>query len=674
MNKTLDKILLITAVIILTATQIVPPSFSQDMNQPVVQTQQASSARAGQITQEEKGKISLDLKGMDVIEVLKMLATKGGLNLVIGNDVKGRVTIFLKSVDIMDALDIILVANDLAYDRRGEIIYIMSQKDYEALYGEKYSDKKEVRIFHLKYAKAAEVSKALNQIKTKIGKVVVDEGSNSVVVIESPIVMRNMADTVTSVDLPTKTKIISIKYAKVADLKTKVQESLTKGVGTMQIDERTNKIAVTDLESRMDDLSAMIEAFDSKPLQVLIEAKIVEVTLDDQFKMGIDWEAVLKNVNQNVNIQNAFQIASTGFVPGAQVLIGTLGANEDFAAMIQILKTVGDANLLSSPRITAVNNQEAKILVGSSQPYATSAVTQGTSTSTTATNLTFLDVGVKLYVTPTINDDDIVTMKIKPEVSSKSGDYIYYVSGGSSTTSAYSNKVPVISTTQAETVVTVRDGTTIIIGGLIKDERSTTVAKVPVLGDIPMLGMMFKRTENEIKKQELVIFLTPHIMSGETDVIKQPQTEPIGERKFTIPEVPTFERRNAIEMKPGIFKEKKPHSLARDNAAAIGAPIKITGKTTPDEYYGAVRQMIINAIELPKDRKNPIGKAHVKVGFVLMPNGRLASSPDVIQSSGHIGFDQAVVNAVVKADPFPAFPQSVGRSEKNLSIDISTEE
>ena len=97
---------------------------------------------AGFQAAQDSGKVSLDLKGMDVIEVIKMLATKGNLNIVLGGDVKGRVTIFLKSVDLMDAFEIILISTNLAYDRRGDIIYVMNQRDYERMYGEKYGEKK----------------------------------------------------------------------------------------------------------------------------------------------------------------------------------------------------------------------------------------------------------------------------------------------------------------------------------------------------------------------------------------------------------------------------------------------------------------------------------------------------------------------------------------------------
>jgi type II secretory pathway component GspD/PulD (secretin) len=613
-------------------------------------------------------KISLDLKGMDVVEVIKMLASKGNLNIALGNDVKGRVTIFLKSVSLMDAFEIILLANNLAYDRRGDIIYVMTQREYEAMYGERYADRKEMKIYQLRYAKAAEVNKTLGQMKSKLGKLVVDEGSNTVIAIDSPQIVSLMTDTIDRIDSPTVTKIFELKYAKAADMKTKISESITKNVGAVQVDERTNKVVVSDLARKMDEIEQMVTAFDDRLQQVLIESKILQITLDDKFKLGVDWQSVLKKLSKQVNIKSMFELApmATGMNPGVQLVIGALNANDDYAMMVQALKEIGDTNLLSSPRITALNNQEAKILIGTSQPYATNTVTQGTSTSTTATNLTFIDVGVKLYVTPTINKEGFVTMKIKPEVSSKSSDYTY----GSPET-----KVPVVETTQAETSVTIKDGTTIIIAGLIKDERSDTVDKIPLLGDIPIVGIMFRKTVKEIKKQEIVIFLTPHIINGESNYLVQPQGPPIGDQRFTVPEKPGYERRNKIDMKPDIFKEKKLSAFdemaMEESSEEAPRKDKVEMTLVPKnvgEYYYSVKQKIVDSVVMPKGKKRA-AKGNVRVAFFLSPKGEISSGPEVLKSANH-ALDNIAVKAVSKAAPFPEFPVSMGQEEKRFIIDL----
>lgn len=617
---------------------------------------------------QDSGKISLDLKGMDIIEVIKMLASKGNLNVIVGPDVKGRVTIFLKSVDLMDALDIILIANNLAYDKRGDIIYIMSQRDYERMYGEKYAEKKDIMTFQLKYAKAAEVGKALNQIKTKLGKIIVDEGSNTIVVIDNPSTVAQISNMIQNIDIPTVTKIFELKYAKVADMKEKITENITKGLGSMQIDERTNKIAVTDLGKKVEDIEKIITAFDEKPQQVLIEAKILQITLDDHLKLGVDWTSVIKKIQKEVNLKSAFQLAPFDVFgpPGAELLIGSLGDSGDVNVMIQVLKTIGDTDLLSSPRITAINNQEAKILIGVSQPYATNTVTQTTGTATTGTNISFLDIGVKLYVTPTINRDGFITMKIRPEVSSTNSNYTY---GTPPTT------IPVVQTTQAETSVSIKDGTTIVIGGLIKDQRTGTVNKIPILGDLPLIKYAFSNTDDQVQKQELVIFLTPHLISGDTDYIEQPKSPPIGDNDFTMPEKPAFERRDGVPMKPDMFKGAKKYQdeeeqfVGQEKKSAVET---ISMASTSQEYYYSVKNRVIEYIALPKDAKYSQIKGKVRMSFFLTPAGTLARGPDIIESSNH-GLDDIAIKAVKRASPFSAFPQDMGKSEKRFVMDIAFE-
>jgi len=624
-------------------------------------------------------KISLDLKGMDIIEVLKTLATKGKMNIVVGANVRGRVTMFLKNVDITDAFEIILAANNLAADRRGEIVYVMTQRDYQQTYGKDYGDKKEVRILELKYAKAADINKALNQIKTKIGKVIVDEGSNTIVVIDTPDAISQAAELVEKLDKPTTTVVFELNYANAADLKDKIEEVLTKGVGSVEIDERTNKILVTDLKNRMDEIKQIIGEFDSKSQQVLIEAKIVEITLTDEYKLGIDWQAVLADLQKQlqplvknpITVTSAFKLATAGaLIPGGELLIGDFNGS-DYGIMLQALKTVGDVNTLSSPRITVLNNEEAKILIGTSEPYAINTVTQSGDLATTGTELQFLDIGVKLFVTPTINRNGFVTMKIKPEVSNSTENYTY----GDPPTS-----VPIVSTTQAETSVVVKDGYTIIIAGLIKDDRSDSTNKVPYLGDIPVIGLIFKNTDQRVQKKELVIFITPHIISGEVDYLDVPEKPPINEKRFTMPAEPAFYRRRPVKMSPGYLYERdeKSENLydSMFKKKKEPAPVKPVERatveeraSTPEDYYSIVKNKILGRLDLAKDDSRISVGDRAKVYFRLYSGGNLAAKPKITESSNYY-LSQEIINAVEESAPFPPFPMTIREFKKDFSLDI----
>ena len=180
--------------------------------------------------------------------------------------------------------------------------------------------------------------------------------------------------------------------------------------------------------------------------------------------MGVNWDLVLseslKNAISLADIAATFPLPPTVTSFGKMRLMSSnLGNQSTYDVTIKLLKTVGDTKLLSSPRITAINNQEAKILVGTREAYVTNTVTQGQTTTTTAENVTFLDVGVQLTVVPIINEDGYVTMKIKPEVSSVARYLI----------TPEQNQIPIVDTATAETRVMVKDGKPNIV--LVKRER-----------------------------------------------------------------------------------------------------------------------------------------------------------------------------------------------------------
>jgi len=182
---------------------------------------------------------------------------------------------------------------------------------------------------------------------------------------------------------------------------------------------------------------------------------------------------------------------------------------------VKALQEFGETRNLSSPSIAVINGEEAKIHIGRTEAYVTTTLATGSTTSSTAAQVTFLDVGVQLIVTPIINDDGFITMKIKPEVSSVDDHLTYQIAAD------VNNSVPLIARTTAETTVMVKDGNTIIIGGMRKDEKIKTVDKFPVLGDIPVLGMAFRKNSEQLEKDEIVVFITPRIISGEKNEVDE---------------------------------------------------------------------------------------------------------------------------------------------------------
>ena len=683
-----DKILLVIIVLSLflfgliyaqgEEAQLIPEENSSPQEQETNKQPQATLPVVGEPTQTTptyiskptaQNKISLDIKGMDIVDVMKMLAQRSGLNIVIGKNVTGRVTLFLKDVDVADAFEITLLSNDLAYEKKGDIINVMTQRDYELLYGERYQDKKQVKNIQLKYAKSADLSRALNQIKTNIGRIVVDEGSNTLVLIDTPDKLKEMEDFIKNTDLPIQTRVFSLSYAQADKLQPKLQEALTKGVGSIRIDERTNKIVVTDYPARLDEIAKIVSAFDEKTPQVLIDAQIIEIDPSDKFEMGVDWDYWIK---KHFDVKAALPVGTSN-----RLFLGTTSAalseKGEYKAILDLLRTIGDTKILSSPRIMALNNQEAKILVGKKDAYITSTTSQAGDSTVTSQTVNFVDVGIKLYVTPTINRDGFVTMKIKPEISEADREKI--LSEGKET------EIPIVTTSEAETTVMVKDGVTLIIGGLRKDKRAKTVKKIPVVGDIPGLGFFFRSTSDEFTKIELVILLTPHIISGEnsyTDfseikpkegvVVKMEKgnivTEKISETLAKAPPKEELVKKESVKKEPVKKESAKREPLKNE-------PPKETEKKEPliesgYEYYKLVTDKVrsLALLNYPKGVKGRVGLV-----FTLAKDGSLVDEPYVSEAdnSALIPFALKAINS---ASSFPPFPASLKKEKETFKISL----
>lgn len=518
---------LVTGLLLLTSESL--PAQGGPVSRPTEVDNPSADAESPKLAGPEKPaplpglskRISLDLRQMDILAVLKFLGEQGNLNIVTGKNVGGRVTLSLKDVSIRDALDIIALTNELAYVVQNRVIHVMTEADYQRLFGSLFADQREVKTLHLQYADATNVATVLGNMKSAVGRVVADAQTRTIILIDVPEKLEQMGSAAESMDRAAQphTQAFELRYAKAADVKGEVEKALTPKLGAARLDKRTNTLIVTDSLSQMQEIRRVINAFDRKTREVIIQAKIVEVRLDDRFAIGVDWEALFKAAT-TLNVKTTFPITPPPISSSGKLIYGIL-ARDKFTAVLELLQTVGRTNILSTPQIAVVENEEAKILVGTREAYVTSAVTQTAQAATTAEQVTFLDVGLQLKVIPSINQDGFVTMKIKPEVSSVSRLLL----------TAAKNQIPIVDTSMAETTVMVKDGTTIVIAGLMKDEKVAVERKIPILGDIPILGLAFRVKEDRVAKTELIIFLTPSIISGEQSVAGIDSASPKEEEK-----------------------------------------------------------------------------------------------------------------------------------------------
>ncbi|HBO96918.1 MAG TPA: hypothetical protein DE315_00330 [Candidatus Omnitrophica bacterium] len=491
-----------------------------------------------------EGNLTLDLRNIDVTDAMKFLAVKAGLNIITTKNVAGRVSLMVENVRIKDIFDIMLRSNDLAFIKQGNIYNVMAEEEYKALFGRRFSDLRQVKVVRLQYAIPEQTFAMLDILKSEVGRVLVEPDSGTILLMDIPENIQRIEEALATLEQKNSVRVFNLQYAKAKDLEEQLKTQLdAKKVGSIKADERSNQVIVQALPSRMEDIERLITALDKKTKEVLIDTQIVKIKLSDDLETGVDWEGVMGVAKTGANayigstpfsvIQAATETwqsrkdfltaqggeigaypfsgntasvsSSTKVTPGERLHFGVIDGDKDIDVMVKFLQTLGRTQILSNPKIAVTNNQEAKIHVGERQAYVTTTTTSGQSTTTVSEEVTFVDVGIQLLVTPTINDEGFVTMKVKPEISSVV----------SSLTTPSGNTIPIIDTSTAETTVMVKDGSTIIIGGMVREEKTSSSSGVPFLSKIPLIGLIFSSTANAKERTELLVMLTPHIVSGD---------------------------------------------------------------------------------------------------------------------------------------------------------------
>ncbi len=429
---------------------------------PPAAAQQSTAMKQVGMVRTGAGTFTMEVEGADIRTVLKAIAEFSGRNIVPGKDVKGTVKVALRNVSWQDALRTILRSNGLDYTEEGGILRVDEA--------------------------------------TKLNAEAVDRETARAKQMEL---------------LPLETAIIKLNYANAVELSTALQSSISRR-GQIQVDKRTNTMIVSDLPSNIETVTRMAQALDSTTPQIEITAKLVDVDAEALRGVGIDWRIggesknfvypfgdpragqpiELSPINPNNDPdQGLYPDVSTEIAnPAATVTYGIFNKSwGELEAQLQLLEQSRKANIISNPRVTTVDNREAKILVGQKIPLIVQDVA-GNPVSQLQT------IGIQLKVTPHLTQDKKIVMDLHPEVSDLSTQST--VQGG-----------VIINTSEADTRVMVDDGQTAVIGGLIRTNDSHVRRGVPLLKDIPLLGVLF-RSDNVVKQnRELIIFVTPRLMA-----------------------------------------------------------------------------------------------------------------------------------------------------------------
>jgi type II secretory pathway component GspD/PulD (secretin) len=283
-------------------------------------------------------------------------------------------------------------------------------------------------------------------------------------------------------------RIFKLKFAKTE----KVQEILSAipGIRIVRIHDDTRTIIVEDTPENIAKIETVINAWDAPPKQVLIEAKILEVQLTDDMRLGVDWSKVMGSASITTGT-NFSGNAMGGMLGAVQTGVGTA---HELTAAIAALESRTRINTLSSPKILAVHGKPARVQVGGKTGYKTTVTNLGVTTE----QIQFIDTGIILDITVYISDEGNILMNVQPQVSSASVDAV--------------TQIPTVTTTNVSTSLLTKSGQTIFIGGLIKDIVSKERQAIPVLGSIPVIGLLFGWSHPRVEKTETIVLITPQLL------------------------------------------------------------------------------------------------------------------------------------------------------------------
>lgn len=345
-------------------------------------------------------------------------------------------------------------------------------------------------------------------------------------------------------------RIYRITYADVKDVAKTVKEFISQR-GSIAASNSTSNIIVTDTESRIKAIDTFIKEIDRITPQILVEARIYDITASDTLDLGVEWFAGRQSnwvggvptTNKQPYIQSTYAgaVDKTANASVGLLNFGILNDDLDIDATIRAEQEDINAKLLANPRILVLDNEEAVIDIVAEYPYVERTITGNTVTET----VKFKSIGTMLKVTPHVTRDGMLRLRIQPEFGVKVGDVA--LAGGA---------VPIVDTRKVDTIALVQDGQTVVIGGLRKKNVTQQTNKVPLLGDIPLLGLLFRFEGEDVSNSELVIFITPRII--EEPVLTEAEKQALEATEFIRP-VPITTRAEKADAKAA--EDKLPETI-----------------------------------------------------------------------------------------------------------------
>lgn len=431
-------------------------------------------------------RVNMTVTNAEVRDVLMSLAAVANVNLVVDDSVTGNITVQLRDVSFEDALEIVTQTKGLTYERLDNVILVANASDSQGADGKTGRGNKHfgsVHVLKLQHVKAEDVIDKVALLLGDFGDIAANGSNNSV---------NSFAGNAGNM-LPgsTTTTKISPKDA-VSDAQS-VKRAVNSGYKRTKVDTISNSIVFLGSQREMEKVQALINELDMPYPEVSLEAQIITVDKTGAEALGIDW---LWSVTPQAPISDSSS-GSTAAQYGGVVKFGSNNGTPyqfQYQTTISALQKKGNVKIIAKPRILAINGKAAFIQIGDSVPVAT----QNLTSTGTLTTYDYVNAGIILTYIPYINADHSITAQIQTEVSTPTW-------------------VPALNTYQfskkiADTEVRMKDGETVVIAGLMNTQESKSLAKIPFLSDLPFLGGLFKSKSDRNEDQEVVIFITAHIV------------------------------------------------------------------------------------------------------------------------------------------------------------------
>lgn len=529
----------------------------------------AQSAAAAEPSPPAEEKVSTDAKiqsisfkkDMRIQDALQFLAARYQKNIVPSSKVDGMVTVAnLYDVTFEQALNAIL-GYGFKYDQEGDFIKVYTADEYKKLKEDK--ERMITKVFTLYYISAAEALKLVAPALSGAGAI---QGSSPPEKI-----------------MPTG-------------------ESISAGSGGGDAMALNDTIVVHDYPENIAKAEKLLKELDTRPKQVLIEATILSATLNEETALGIDWSTlngVAIDTIANIGAGVADGAATSGFAYGLQTthLTGGFSAgitSDHVAVLIRAMEEVTDVTVLANPKILAVNKQLGQVYIGKKIAYI-SQQTLSQEGGASTEQVSFLETGTKLSFRPYIGNDGYIRMDIHPKDSS----------------ATLRGTLPDETSAEVATNIMVKDGQTIVIGGLFRDEVNTTRKQVPLLGDLPLVGALFRSTSNTTTRQEVIVLLTPHIIEEPEQTEGQARAEDVRRKRFGAKD--ELQSISRAKMAEGHYANAARFYIEGDNEAAmkevdlaltlrpayleaLRLKERIIGQTDPDEAK-KLERLILEAID-----------------------------------------------------------------------------